>query len=63
MTSTPAEVPGELRDRMLDRFSPAQVTELAATVAWENNRGRLNQALGVHPTGFSEGAACAIPER
>ncbi len=63
MTSTPAEVPGELRDRMLDRFSPAQVTELAATVAWENNRGRLNQALGVHPAGFSEGAACAIPER
>jgi AhpD family alkylhydroperoxidase len=63
MSATPAEVPAELRQRMLKRFSPAQVTELAAVVAWENNRGRLNQALGVRPAGFSEGGACALPER
>jgi AhpD family alkylhydroperoxidase len=63
MSRTPAEVPAELRDRLLRRFSPAQLTELAAAVAWENNRGRLNQALGVQPAGFSDGAACAIPER
>ena len=63
MSRTPAEVPGELRDRLLARFSPAQVTELAAAVAWENNRGRLNQALGVQPAGFSGGAVCALPER
>jgi AhpD family alkylhydroperoxidase len=63
MTRTPAEVPAGLRGRLLDRFSPAQVTELAAVVAWENNRGRLNQALGVKPAGFSDGAACALPER
>jgi AhpD family alkylhydroperoxidase len=63
MSRTPAVVAEELRDRLLNRFSPAQVTELAATVAWENNRGRLNQALGVRPSGFSGTAMCAIPER
>lgn len=63
MSRTPAVIADELRDRLLSRFSPAQVTELAATVAWENNRGRLNQALGVRPAGFSADAACAIPER
>lgn len=63
MSRTPAVIPGELRDRLLERFSPAQVTELAAAVAWENNRGRLNQALGVRPAGFSGSAVCALPER
>jgi AhpD family alkylhydroperoxidase len=63
MSRTPALVGDELRDRLLKRFSPAQVTELAATVAWENNRGRLNQALGVRPAEFSGGAVCAIAER
>lgn len=63
MSRTPAVVAGELRDRLLNRFSPAQVTELAAVVAWENNRGRLNQALGVRPAAFSGDAVCAIPER
>lgn len=33
MSQTPAEVPAELRDRLLKRVSPAQITELAATVA------------------------------
>lgn len=63
MSRTPAVVADQLRDRLLSRFSPAQVTELAATVAWENNRGRLNQALGVRPAGFSGDAVCAIPEQ
>jgi AhpD family alkylhydroperoxidase len=63
ITSTPALVPDELRERLVDRFTAPAVTELAATVAWENNRGRLNQALGVRPAGFSQGAACAVPER
>lgn len=62
MSRTPAVIAGELRDRLLNRISPAQVTELAATLAWENNRGRLNQALG-RPAGLSGGAVCAIPEQ
>jgi AhpD family alkylhydroperoxidase len=63
MSRTPAVMTDELRGRLLRTFSRAQVTELAATVAWENNRARLNQALGVRPAGFSDGAACALPER
>src|SRR6266536_2891704 len=63
MSGTPVYVPGELRDRLAKRFPPAELTELAATVAWENNRGRLNLALGVRPCGFSEGVACAMAER
>ena len=62
MTSTPALVPGHLRRRLLDRLSRAQLAELAAAIAWENHRGRLNQALGVRPSGFSDGEACAMPE-
>jgi hypothetical protein len=42
MSRTPAVIADELRRRLLNRFSPAQVTELAAAVAWENNRGRPN---------------------
>lgn len=63
MTRIPTTVDQELRDRLLARFSRAQVAELATTVAWENHRGRLNQALGVRPSGFSDGAACVVPER
>jgi AhpD family alkylhydroperoxidase len=63
MTQQPALISDDLRQRMLDRFSPTQVTELAATIAWENYRGRLNQALGVRPSGFSEGSARALPEK
>lgn len=62
MTRTPTEVPGELRERLLQRFTPAAVVELMATIAWENQRGRLNQALGVRPSGFSDGMVCAVPE-
>ncbi len=62
MTLAPAEVSEDLRDRLLAQFTRAQVAELAATVAWENHRARLNRALGVRPVGFSEGVTCALPE-
>lgn len=62
MTRTPATIPDELRDRLLERFPPAAVVEVMAAVAWENHRGRLNQALGVRPSGFSDGMVCAVPE-
>jgi alkylhydroperoxidase family enzyme len=63
MTRTPGRVDENLRHALLDRFSRAQVAELAAVIAWENHRGRLNQALGIRAAGFSEGAYCAVPER
>lgn len=63
MTRVPTTVEDGLRERLLGRFSRAQLTELAAAIAWENHRARMNQALGVRPSGFSDGAFCAIPER
>jgi AhpD family alkylhydroperoxidase len=63
MTRVPTEVSDELRDRLRQEFSRAQLAELAAVIAWENNRSRLYQALGVRPSGFADGMVCAVPER
>ncbi|MEV0708402.1 carboxymuconolactone decarboxylase family protein [Nocardia aurea] len=63
MSATPAVDLDELRADLLRHLSKAQLTELATAVAWENQRARLNQGLGVRPTGISEGMSCAIPER
>lgn len=62
ITSTPAIDLVELRAQLLTHLSRAQLAELAAAIAWENERARLNQALGVRPTGMSEGMVCALPE-
>lgn len=62
VSGTPAHVPEELRCALVERFSEAAVAELAAAIAWENNRGRLNQALGVRPEGFTTDGFCALPE-
>ncbi len=63
MTLTPTHVSDDLRRALLQRFSEAQLAELTAEIAWENQWGRLNEALGIRPVGFSEGAFCALPER
>ena len=65
MTMTPAVGAdlADLRDQLSRHLSRRQLAELAATIAWENQRARLNQALGVRPTGMSDGEACALPER
>jgi alkylhydroperoxidase family enzyme len=63
MSVTPADVSNDLRRRLAEHLTDAQVTELAATVAWENHRARLNRALDVHPMGFSDGAYCVVPDR
>lgn len=62
MTVLPVSVSDELRARLEERFSKAQLAELTATIAWENQRARLNQALGVRPSGFSDGEYCVRPE-
>lgn len=61
MTETPAEVSDDLRSALLDRIGRTALAEVAATIAWENHRSRLNRALGVRPAGFSDGAVCALP--
>lgn len=62
LTETPAAVTDELRARVEERFSKAQIVELASMIAWENHRARLNRALGVRAVGFSDGQVCALPE-
>ena len=62
MTETPAEVSDDLRRQLLDHLTRAQLAEIAATIAWENHRARLNRALGVRAAGFSDGAYCVVPE-
>lgn len=42
--------------------SPAERTELMSAITWENHRARLNQGLGVRPSGFSDGAVRALPD-
>lgn len=65
MTRTPAvgDDLADLRRRLAEHLSETQIVELAMTVAWENQRARLNQSLGVRPTGMADGLACAVPER
>lgn len=62
MTETPVEVPEALRLALLEHLDPAQLTELASYIAWENHRARLNRALAVRAAGFSDGAFCLLPE-
>jgi len=62
MSSTPALVPDDLRAALLTHFSRGQLAELGAEIAWENQRARLNQGLGVRPAGFSDGAFCLVPQ-
>jgi hypothetical protein len=62
LSSSPAEVGDDLWERLTTEFDRAQLAELAAEIAWENQRARLNQGLRVRPAGFSDGAFCLVPE-
>jgi 4-carboxymuconolactone decarboxylase len=61
MTRTPADVPGELFDRLRQHLDDGQIVELTHHIALENMRGRFNLALGIGPAGFSDGMVCAVP--
>ena len=63
MTGRPADISGELRARLRSQFEDAELVELTSAIAWENYRARFNRVFDVGPGGFSEGAACALPER
>lgn len=63
MTATPADVPRTLLEDLSAHFDEAQLVELAAAIAWENHRARFNRAFDVQAVGYSEGTACALPER
>lgn len=63
MTRTPVDVSDETFEALRARFDEAQLVELTAEIAWENWRARFDHALDIGSQGFSEGAACALPER
>lgn len=56
MTITGEKVSDELFSRVRQHFSEAETVELAAAVALENFRSKLNVALGVEAQGF-----CVLP--
>ena len=61
MSRTPADVPGELFDRLRRHLDDGQLVELTHHIAVENMRGRFNMALGIGSAGFSNGMVCAVP--
>ncbi len=63
MTRTPGEVGDELMAKVRERFGIKGTLELVQLIAWENTRARMNIALDIAPEGFSEGKACAVPDR
>lgn len=52
----------DLRRRIESRFSRPQIAELAAEVAWENQRAVSTRHSPCAPSGFSDGSFCLIPE-
>ena len=62
MLGEPVEITSDLRARLEGRFTTGQLVELASYIAWEHYRSRFNRALDVQPVGFSDGAACVLPE-
>ncbi|MGD0375895.1 MAG: carboxymuconolactone decarboxylase family protein [Streptosporangiaceae bacterium] len=54
MTATPPTVTDELVARLLEHLSEAQLVELTAIIAVENQRSRINAALGLTAQGFKD---------
>lgn len=59
MTQTPPEVSDEMVADLRRRFSDAQLVELTAIIAQENNRSRINLAFGLTSQGFRD--SCDLP--
>jgi alkylhydroperoxidase family enzyme len=54
MTQTPPEVTDDMVADLRTRFTDAEVVELTATIALENQRSRTNTALGLTSQGFRD---------
>ncbi|HYP24322.1 MAG TPA: hypothetical protein VEV43_12175 [Actinomycetota bacterium] len=63
MSRSPADVPDELRAELWAELGDEGLVQLAAIVAVENFLGRFNRGVGVEAQGYSEGAACLLPDR
>lgn len=63
MSRSPADVPDELRAELRAELGDEGLVQLAAIVAVENFLGRFNRGVGVEAQGYSDGAACLLPDR
>ncbi len=61
MSATPQTVTDEQVDILRSRFGNAGVVELTYQIALENQRARMNSALGIVDQGFSSGDVCRVP--
>jgi alkylhydroperoxidase family enzyme len=59
MTQTPPEVTDDMVADLRTRFSDAELIELTAMIALENQRSRTNAALGLSSQGFRD--YCDLP--
>jgi alkylhydroperoxidase family enzyme len=61
MTSTPMTVTDEQIAALDTTYGHAGVVELTYQIALENQRSRMNHALGITDQGFSSGDSCRVP--
>ena len=61
MSRTPVEVTDEMVAGLRAELTDAQIVELAALVALENQRSRINAAMGLTSQGFRE--QCSLADR
>ena len=55
ITQTPVDVSDTLFAELRGKFTDAQVVELTATLAWENDRARFDHAFGKSLNGGAGG--------
>ena len=63
LTVTPSDATDELVVELRKSLDERQLVELTTMIAWENFRARFNRGFDVAAQGFSEGAACPLPQR
>ncbi|MCW2831703.1 MAG: hypothetical protein JWP31_2395 [Aeromicrobium sp.] len=61
LTATPMTVTDEQVAALVARHGREGLLELTYQIAHENQRARLNHALGITDQGFSSGDACRVP--
>lgn len=62
LSRSPVEVPEDLRAQLRAELGDAGLVQLTAVVAVENFVGRFNRGIGIEAQGYSEGAACLVPD-
>ena len=63
LTTTPDSATDEFVAELRESLDEKQLVELTTMIAWENFRARFNRGFDVAAQGFSQGAACPIPQR